>query len=206
MHADGPRGQSNCISFLMFPAGFGLEPCCQGAGAPAGAGRMVAVPTAMLQPEEIKAKSWRVLRLMVPSYMDEMRHPHIFANLRLNCVSEMRGGKGGWMQTKGWLCRWSMGPVSGIMGLAEMLPGGGMFGKGPSWLVLHGFAWHECSTLAWDICTGFGAPEHGLGSALKVSLLFFGHGWEQSGETKVDLVHLEMGSPLTWHRAGCCWE
>lgn len=42
---------------------------------------------------EVRAKSWRVLRLMVPSYTDEMRHLRTSANLRLNHVSEMRFGK-----------------------------------------------------------------------------------------------------------------
>lgn len=46
------------------------------------------------------------------------------------------------MQTKVWLCRWSVAPLSGISGLAEMLPGGRMLGKGPSWLVSCGFGWH----------------------------------------------------------------
>lgn len=43
--------------------------------------------------EEVRAKSWRVLRLVVPSYRDEMRHLRSFANLMLNCVSELRLGR-----------------------------------------------------------------------------------------------------------------
>lgn len=95
------------------------------------------------------------------------------------------------MQTKGWLCRWSVAPLSGISGLAEMLPGGRMLGKGPSRLVSCGFGWHRCAPLAWDICTGLGALEHGPGRALKVSPWFFGQGWEQLDGTKVDLAHPE---------------
>lgn len=95
------------------------------------------------------------------------------------------------MQMKGWLCRWSAVPLSGILGLSEMLLSGGMLGKGPSQLVLHVFDWHQCAALEWDISTGLGAPEHGPGRALKVSPLFSGHGWEQLGGTKVDLAHLE---------------
>ena len=95
------------------------------------------------------------------------------------------------MQTKGWLCRWSAVPLSGILGLVETVLGGRMLGKGPSRLVSCGFGWHRCAPLASNICTGLGAPEHDPGRALKVSPLFSGHGWEQLGGTKVDLAHLE---------------
>lgn len=44
---------------------------------------------------EVRDKSWRVLRLVVPSYMDEMRQLHTFVNLRLNHVSETRLGREG---------------------------------------------------------------------------------------------------------------
>lgn len=49
-HQDGPKELLSCVSLSTFPAGFGLEPCCRGAGPPVGMGRMGAVPTAMLQP------------------------------------------------------------------------------------------------------------------------------------------------------------
>lgn len=47
----GPKGWSSRVSRVTFPAGFGLELCCRGAGAPAGTGRMGAGPTTALQPQ-----------------------------------------------------------------------------------------------------------------------------------------------------------
>lgn len=101
------------------------------------------------------------------------------------------------MQMKDWLCRWSTIPLSKILGLTVVLLGGGMLKKGPSHVVSRVFGWHPCATLARDICTGLGAPERGLERALKVSLLFVVHGWEQLGGTKVDLAHLEHPQPGT---------
>lgn len=135
MRTNAPKGRSSCFSLSTFPAGFGLEPCCQGAGLPLAQVGWLPFPQPRRSHGEVRAEAWRVLRLVVPSYTGEMRHPRTFASLRLNRVSEIRLGREDGCRRRVGSADGARSPLSGISGLAEMLPGGGMLGKGPSRLV-----------------------------------------------------------------------